>query len=144
MANMAVIDEQTLIIAYGTAYDNAGVSHGIIRRTTDGGQTWSTVMDYNYAPGKGMYFSQYISRMVRIGNALYTIGFGADEADRYHALVFRSLDQGQSWSLVLDISDDDTLGSNWISNIATDGRSLYLSVSAWDNTINKLMRLSCN
>jgi hypothetical protein len=80
----AVVDpEGTLYVAESA---QTPTSHGIIRRSTDGGTTWSTFADYEFTTGKDTY-SYHLMRDPS-GDLLWSLS-GKDGQDQGHGIIRR-------------------------------------------------------
>ena len=74
---------------------NATQTRGAIRRSQDVGHSWSTVNDYLY-PGSG---DCKFYEVKKIGTALFSLG-RCHDGTTTHWLVLRSLDNGDTWTVV--------------------------------------------
>lgn len=79
---------------YGTI---AGVDHWIVRRSEDGGDSWTTVDDFVYSTGGD---SRATGIAMDSSGALYTAGLGTSTTTRW--IVRKSTDEGDSWITVDD------------------------------------------
>jgi len=100
---LAVAPDGTLF-ASGFAQDSAGVYHGLVMASGDGGHTWSGALDdYIYALG---YDALYDAGMVAdsLGN-LYVAGESYDSvSETNHWIIRRGTNRGANWSLVDDFA----------------------------------------
>ena len=64
-------------------------------------QTWQTVDNFQYTPGKG---AGALGAGLDTQGNLYTVGSAFDAANIQHALVMRSSDQGVTWAAIEDFN----------------------------------------
>jgi hypothetical protein len=93
------------LFACGFGYDAAGVAHGLVIASGDGGNTWSGPVDDFVYPG--LSYTRYEAGIVAdsVGN-LYVAGRAYDDGSPsggpFHWIVRRSTDGGETWSLADD------------------------------------------
>ena len=83
----------------GYAYDSSTKLHWIVRKSTNGGTTWSTVDDYVLASGQHAKAEKMAEDSS--GN-LYVTGYGTDSSSNLHWITRKSTNAGSSWSTVDD------------------------------------------
>jgi hypothetical protein len=89
---------------------STGIAYWYVRKSADGGGTWSTVDQYQYAAGQWVDPTGFTAD--NSGN-IYVVGAGRDAGTRknplgnLHWLVRRSSDGGQTWTLVDDVIGQD-------------------------------------
>jgi hypothetical protein len=107
---IARIDNSTAVsVGKGTA---AGEYHWIARKSTDSGETWTTVDDFDYGTSSVALFALATS-----SDVIFVAGYGDPGTGLKHALIRRSTDGGATWATV----DDFTNGTENIYNdIAVD------------------------
>lgn len=115
-ANAITQDSGGTTYVMGLASDDSNVYHWLVRKSTDGGATWSTVDDYNAASGKdasaeGGAFDQ--------SGALYVTGNATNGSDISRWTVRKTLDGGATW-LLSDEYTKDGVNSSIASSAAVD------------------------
>jgi photosystem II stability/assembly factor-like uncharacterized protein len=95
-------------------YAFGGLRGSQIRRTTDGGQTWTTVYS-GYSGSK----SGYMNGLTRAGASMLALANGCSVPACVGA-IFRSVDSGSSWTMAAQPQD-------WVSGIwAASERELFI------------------
>jgi hypothetical protein len=82
------------VFAVGYAYDATSFSW-LVRKSTDGGATWTTAEAFQKSPAKGATANSIAQDPS--GN-LYVVGAAADSTNVFHWLVRKSTDGGETWS----------------------------------------------
>ena len=118
------------VFASGYAKDVNGKNHGIIRRSLDGGNNWSTVDDYVKQADKDTLFQS----IAAAGSALYVAGKGGTSSGGSVWLVRRSVDGGQSWANVDEYAYSSDQKNNMAYTILVDGSDLYVGGYGVDTT----------
>src|SRR6266571_4138356 len=73
-------------------------------------QTWSTVDDFQYSLGINSWATGLAKDPT--GTIIYAAGDGQDASGLYHALAFKSIDAGTTWSLMDDYVDPSSSPSS--------------------------------
>lgn len=95
--NSIVRDSFGNLYVSGTFVDSAGVKHWLIRKSTDNGDGFTNLVDYNFAPGKD---SEVHKLSVDAAGNIYAAGeMVAADGTRYWVLQ-KSKDQGVSWRTI--------------------------------------------
>jgi hypothetical protein len=94
----------------GYSNDAANVPHAIIRRSTDGGATWSTVDDYQYTPGKASSASGLIVRPSN-GQVLAALSCTDGTGTNKHWVIRGSNDGGATFSNFDDYLPEGSRGN---------------------------------
>lgn len=94
-----VLNSSGHLFVAGTVLDGTDVEHRIVRRSTNGGASWSVVDDYQLSAGKASYGGAIV---ISASGTLYTSGSATDASDLRHWIVRRSTDGGTSWSTLDD------------------------------------------
>lgn len=113
------------IFAAGAARSGADASsaHWIVRKSIDGGSTWSTVDTFKYSSRNSTAHSVAIDPRT---NHVYVAGSGLDEDFDHHWIVRKSVDGGRSWKTVQDFKGDDGYAS--AQSVAIDSRgAIYVT-----------------
>ncbi len=128
------------VVGYGS--DSVYVSHWIVRKSTDDGNTWSTVDEFQYTSG---FDSAAYGFVEDIFGSLYVVGNGYDNGGTWHWIVRKSTDNGTTWS-----TDDDyqypSVGNSFANDIGTnDSGSIYVTGYILDGTAYRwvIRELSC-
>src|SRR6266850_1048719 len=79
----------------------AAVALSLTTQTRLPAQTWQTVDNFQYTPGKG---AGALGAGLDIQGNLYTAGWAYDAVNIQHALVMRSSDQGVTWAAIEDFN----------------------------------------
>lgn len=127
----ATVDLSGNIYAAGFASDSGDVSHWIVRKSTDGGATWSTVDDFQVSSSQG---SSANSIGTDPQGSLFVVGNGSDSGSKQYWIVRKSTDGGSTWSTIRQIQQHgqnagasgvgfDHLGNIWVSGEAEDSSS---------------------
>jgi photosystem II stability/assembly factor-like uncharacterized protein len=111
----------TGIVGCGTSEAVIGLTTGLIQRTTDNGNTWTTV--FSYTAGGNEYIDG-----VRCINGDTLIAFG--DADDAGLLVVRSTDRGATWSRITTLPAEEKTPLKWIAYA-----SFCQSIEVYDRTI---------
>jgi hypothetical protein len=98
-ASALSVDSSGNIYAAGYASDASNVDHWIVRKSTDGGATWTTVSDYNLVAGRSAYADAL--SVDSLGN-IYAAGYASEASFAYHWIVRKSTDSGATWTTVSD------------------------------------------
>jgi hypothetical protein len=102
----------------GALYAYGGLRGAQIRRTSDGGQTWTTV----YSGFSGSQ-SGYMNALTRGGSAMFALANGCSVPACLGA-VFRSLDGGDSWVQA-------SIAQDWVSGVwAASADEIYVGGTA--------------
>ncbi len=96
------------IFVIGSANDNTS-THGIVRRSQDGGSTWTTIDDYQLSSGKSASCNDL--SFDGVGN-IYIVGYGYDATNYGHWILRKSTNGGVSWAVVDDFSYTATFSSS--------------------------------
>ena len=87
------------VFAVGRGVDSTNTAHWIVRRSADAGTTWTTVDDFQYAPGR-LSWAQAVT--VDAAGAVFVAGYcreaGPSLRDRW--IVRKSADAGATWTTV--------------------------------------------
>ncbi len=101
MGRKIKVNSSGAIYVIGVANDSANISHGIVRRSQDGGSTWVTIDDFQLSSGKSSSTNDLTFDSA--GN-IYSVGYGYDASDYGHWIIRKSLDGGASWIVVDDFA----------------------------------------
>jgi hypothetical protein len=104
----------------GYSPDAANVSHSVIRRSKDGGATWSTVDDYQYAPGKGSTVSGLIVRPGN-GQVLAALSCTDSTGTNKHWVVRGSSDGGATFGNFDDYLPQGSRGNGAMGLVESAG-----------------------
>lgn len=131
----------TALLAGVASYQNMAYAageaqnHWIIRRSTNSGETWSTINDLSQAQGRGIAVDH------RNGH-IYSIGFRMDPEKPSRWVVRKSMNQGVNWSIV------DVLGDGHIVNrISVDSQGHVIVIGSRESATSNpipIMRRSVN
>jgi hypothetical protein len=127
------VDTAGHIYAAGFTDDGKGQTRWIVRKGSNGGNSWSTVDDFG-GPGGRIAAAQSIAADAR-GN-LYVAGFGDESPSdgspglRTHWLVRQSRDGGRNWSTVDDFNCGFSARATAI--LSTSG-GLFVAGSGWND-----------
>lgn len=124
-----VADGSSNIYAAGYGVDSSNVQHWLVRKSTDGGTTWSTVDDYNLSAANQA--TPYALTIDGSGN-IYTVGYAADASGISHWIVRKSTNAGVSWNTVSDYNRNVSKNSNAYSITSDSANNLYTSGTAID------------
>lgn len=120
------------LYAAGFANTGSGVSTGFVRKSSDGGDNWTTVRQFQLAPGSSTFFTDGTENLA--GDIF--VSMGASDASSSRWLVQRSSDGGGTWT-----TEDDfqlVAGSQAIARRIASGfgplESLYAVGFANDGT----------
>ncbi len=122
-------------------------SHWLVRKSTDSGDTWTTVDDYQYMPSTA-YGGNSVVSIVAVGSTVYVLGEGTESpGTAQHWLLRRSEDQGSTWSVVDDFRYVGHASLSPMNLFAAKG-AVYSVGSAMDTTSTPnehwlVQRLSC-
>jgi hypothetical protein len=83
----------------GWAEDTAGARHWIVQRSSNGGQSWQTVDDYQSVTGRDAVASPIT--IDSVGGGVWVAGYATDSSGTAHWIVRESTDFGAHW-LVID------------------------------------------
>lgn len=89
------IDSSNNIYTAGSGNDASGTFHGILRKSTDGGSTWTVIDDYQLAPNKAAAFTSILINNPT--NEIYALASAYDSSNNCHWIVRKSIDSGTSW-----------------------------------------------
>lgn len=103
------------IFSAGIGLNNSDISNWVVRRSSDGGASWTTVDTYNLAISYSAFLSDIYSPTA---STLFTIGSGIDSTNKSHWIVRKSTDNGNTWVTV-----NDFLASA-LSNVQASGQSI--------------------
>lgn len=109
--SIVITSNNTILIAAdarGSSYGDWDPSDGVIRRSTDGGITWSPLQVVVFGRSSGRSFSDF--RLIAEGDTVHMI-YGLDYSQIYHVL---STDAGETWDSPTEITDIfNTYKSQW-------------------------------
>lgn len=130
--SMATAIHSTSGAIYVGGYGTDGTAdHWIIRKSTNGGVTWSTVSDYFLIAGKG-------ARVNALGKDsagnLYAGGYTTDTNNIRHWIVRKSADGGSNWTTVDDYQFDANYNSNILALTGDSAGNLYVAGTGGDLT----------
>lgn len=96
------IDPLSRLFVQGVGFDAADIRRWLIRISSDGGSTWSTLNDYTYNASYPTFpaFNQTAPMIDNDGHWL-VLGQG-DDATSTHWLTRKSTDEGATWSVIFD------------------------------------------
>ena len=94
------------IYVVGVAYDAANLGHFLIRKSSDGGASWSIALDYLYDPAK----SSFGLAVSNCGGTMFAGGTGTDNTWLYHGVVLKEASNG-TWAAVDDFQLNTNQGS---------------------------------
>ena len=95
------VDASGRVFATGNGTDSAGIHHGLVRRSTDSGKTWTVTLDFNLVGGKD---SDAFGMAADAGGNLYLGLNGSDASDVPHWIVRKSGDGGLGWNTIDDFN----------------------------------------
>lgn len=101
--NSIAVGPDGLVLSTGAAPYNGAEQHGVVRRSTDGGQTWAVVDEFLYRAGG---VTQAMGVTIGDDGAAYVAFWARDATGVSHAFVRKSTDRGDTWTTV----DDFTYG----------------------------------
>jgi len=122
-----VVHSSGALITSIEAMDASNVYHWIMRKSTDGGTTWHTTLDYQTDSTK--HAVPFTVTTDHHGN-LYSAGYAVDSSNNTHALIFRSIDVGDTWSLQEDYLPSGTTGSDF-RGVFRDPYGYYLATGQY-------------
>lgn len=130
-ANSSMVDLNGNLFVAGSAYTASNTDHWVVRKSIDGGQTWTTVDDYQLVAGANTTtdIEPAIGKDSR-GN-LYVAGIGFDAAKVPHWIVRKSSNQGATWTTVDDFV---TNGKVTIATGVTSDANGNVYVSGYGST----------
>lgn len=144
------IDSSNNIYTAGSSNDASGMFRGILRKSTDGGSTWTVIDDYQLAPNKAASFSSiFINNPT---NEIYVLAAAYDSSNTSHWIVRKSIDSGSTWTVIDDYvyaassssasaMTIDSLGNlyvagqggtKWIIRKSTDSGATWNTMSIFD------------
>ncbi len=101
-AYAVTVDSAGAIYVAGVSYDSSSKSHWIVRKSTDGGDTWRIVSNFQFEKGRN---SGGLGIGVNKNDEIYTIGSGNKTSNLYNKwLVRKSTDGGDTWTTVDEYS----------------------------------------
>jgi len=94
-ARTLLFDGNGSFYVFGRGLDAGNVSHWLVRKSLNDGQSWSTIDDFQFAAGQLAYaWSAFVDNF----GSLYAIGFGFDSAPDLYWLLRKSTDKGSTWT----------------------------------------------
>jgi hypothetical protein len=116
----AAVDSHGNVYTVGTGRASATDGRWVVRKSTDGGNTFATVMTYRYSASG----NEAMAVAVDTRDNVYVAGRGVDSKGFYRWIVCKSSDGGATWRVV----DDHTLGRDtWPSGIcASASGAIYV------------------
>lgn len=107
------------VVGYGTT---GGVEHWLVRRSTDYGDTWTTVDDFVFSAGQDSRAQAVTSD--RLGN-VFVAGFGSDGTSETW-IVRKSEDGGDTWTKIDDFQFSDTEDTRPVGIAVDEENSVYV------------------
>lgn len=99
------IDKKGNIYVAGRGQDDSGwLTHWLVQKSTDGGQTWELISDFNFVKGK---YAGAQAIHIDQGGTIYVGGYGWEgftDFDDVHWIVRKSSDDGLTWKTIRAVS----------------------------------------
>lgn len=131
------------VYVVGAAVDSSNVNRWIVRKSTDGGATWSTVDNYNFVSGKDSY-----ARTIAVdSNAnIYVSGYASDASFNTKWIVKKSTDGGATWTVVDTFSEASNLSAGAYSLMIDSNDKIYVAGYASESNYKQRLtvRVSAN
>lgn len=113
----AVATKGTTIYVAGMGKTAAGVARWLVRKSVNGGTSWTTSEDFAFSPGQD-------SHALRIGVSpkghIFVAGYALDENGKPIFLVRRSLDDGYSWTTVYQFESTESVDRYFDGSLTFD------------------------
>ena len=93
------VDSLGNIYCAGWGQDSTGLQHGIVRKSSNAGVSWTTVDDYNYVAGQ---VTQIHGIGADLAGNIYSLIWGFTTSSLSHWIVRKSADHGATWTTVDD------------------------------------------
>ncbi len=93
-ADSVTQDSSGALYVTGTAADSNDVYHWLVRKSSDGGTTWSTIDDYNETAGKDAFAE---GNLFDQSGTLYVAGKATTAADLALWTIRKSVNNGATW-----------------------------------------------
>jgi hypothetical protein len=117
----------------GAAKDAGDVKHWIVRRSADGGTTWTTLDDFSLVTGKEAEAGKLVEAE---DGTLYVVGIGLDADDHYRWVVRKSSNDGASWTTVDDYEYGPVHGYTFPHDIMVDRDGTVWTVGEATDDLN--------
>ena len=120
-------DGSVFVTGYISGFDGSG-HRWLTRRSLDGGDSWSTVDEYQKAPdehtlGKDVFASA--------AERIFVVGEGVSADHRSHWTVRVTEDGGESWDIAEEYGGA-AFSTDANGGVAAEGDRLFVAGSAWD------------
>ncbi|MFA6301771.1 MAG: hypothetical protein WC627_01385 [Legionella sp.] len=99
-ATSSMVDLNGTLFVAGSAYTASNNDHWVVRKSTDGGLTWTTVDDYQLVAGANTTTDIEPAIGKDTNGNLYVAGIGFDASRVPHWIVRKSSNQGATWTTV--------------------------------------------
>jgi hypothetical protein len=98
-ASSVALDSNGNVFVAGYGIDSSNIINWVVRKSGNGGASWSTPDSYQYSTGKN---SDAHAISVDSSGAVYVAGEGIDASSNTHWIVRKSTDAGSTWSIADD------------------------------------------
>jgi len=102
------VDSKNSVYVVGESARDNDQAHAIVRKSTDGGDTWTTVSNYNYNTTASTDEKQQSIFVDADDNIYYGTMVAIGASDYKHWVIRRSMDGGKTWQTVDDYARGTT------------------------------------
>lgn len=131
------------ILAVGSAIDATAARHSIIKKSTDNGNNWSIIDDYQFASGKSVT-TEAIAKDTN--NNLFVVGQYVDSSNSRFWYARKSSDNGTTWNIVDSFQLSTNKDASAYSIYVNSANEIFVVGEAQDATSSRhwIVRKSTN